>query len=120
MPKTPPAQDFLRRERGWSDRQLPDGTVIWSTPRGHEYVTKPGGILYFTALAQPTGDLDVGAEMAVPHPKRGVMMPKRRRPRFEDACRRLAEERRRNRERLVREQRQLADSLARDDEPPPF
>jgi hypothetical protein len=41
---------------GWSDRQLGDGTVIWTAPIGHTYTTKPGGSLYFPVLSTPTGD----------------------------------------------------------------
>jgi hypothetical protein len=26
---------------GWRDQQLPDGTVIWTAPTGHTYVTTP-------------------------------------------------------------------------------
>ena len=40
---------------GWADRQLPDGTVIWTAPTGHVYTTKPGGSLFFPQLAIPTG-----------------------------------------------------------------
>ena len=28
---------------GWRDRQLPDGTVIWTSPTGHPYTTRPAG-----------------------------------------------------------------------------
>ena len=42
--------------RGWSDRQLPDGTLIWTSPAGKRYVTHPGSRLLIpqwnTATAQ--------------------------------------------------------------------
>jgi hypothetical protein len=27
---------------GWADQQLPDGTIIWTTPSGATYTTHPG------------------------------------------------------------------------------
>jgi hypothetical protein len=42
---------------GWSDRQLPDGTVIWTSPSGHTYTTRPGSRLLLPALSLPTGTL---------------------------------------------------------------
>jgi hypothetical protein len=27
---------------GWAEQQLPDGTVIWTLPDGHTYVSTPG------------------------------------------------------------------------------
>ena len=32
---------------GWRDRQLPDGTIIWTSPTGHTYVTYPGSLHLF-------------------------------------------------------------------------
>ena len=32
---------------GWLDRQLPDGTVIWTSPTGHTYTTYPGSLHLF-------------------------------------------------------------------------
>src|SRR5262249_23416614 len=32
---------FYTGAEGWRDRQEPDGTVVWTSPSGHEYVTKP-------------------------------------------------------------------------------
>ncbi|MGH3633681.1 MAG: HNH endonuclease signature motif containing protein, partial [Mycobacterium sp.] len=32
---------------GWHDQQLPDATVIWTSPAGHTYVTTPGSALLF-------------------------------------------------------------------------
>ncbi|WP_085122526.1 HNH endonuclease signature motif containing protein, partial [Mycolicibacterium canariasense] len=44
---------------GWNDHQLPDGTVIWTTPTGHTYLTEPEGAHWFPALATPTGKPDL-------------------------------------------------------------
>ncbi len=32
---------------GWRDRQLPDGTIIWTSPTGHTYITYPGSLHLF-------------------------------------------------------------------------
>jgi hypothetical protein len=38
---------FWTGRGGWSDQQLPDGTVIWTTPAGATYKTRPGSALLF-------------------------------------------------------------------------
>ena len=110
---------FFVGANGWSDRQLGDGTVIWTSPTGHGYATKPGGSLYFPVLSTPTGD-PVIITPPEPHPMRNVMMPKRQRPRAEDTASRLASERQRNAERLALERLRTAQRNAGDGEPPPF
>jgi hypothetical protein len=104
---------------GWSDRQLGDGTVIWTAPTGHSYVTKPGGSLYFPVLSTPTGDPLIVKPLE-PHPMRSVMMPRRQRPRAEETASRRGSERRRNAERLALERWRSQSPNAPDDEPPPF
>jgi hypothetical protein len=42
---------------GWRDQQLPDGTVILTSPSGQTYVTTPGSALLFPSLCLPTADL---------------------------------------------------------------
>jgi hypothetical protein len=81
--------------------------------------TKPGGSLYFPVLSTPTGDPRIFTAPE-PHPKRGVMMPKRQRPRFEDIASRFAAERKRNAERLALERFRLKPPDGTDPEPPPF
>ena len=65
--------------KGWRDRQLPDGTVIWTSATGHTYTTHPGSKQLFPTLCEPTGTLWTG-EPPTPDTTgdRGVMMPKRR------------------------------------------
>lgn len=46
---------------GWRDQQLPDGTLIWTSPGGQTYVTSPGSALLFPALCAPTGGLEQSA-----------------------------------------------------------
>jgi len=36
------------------DRQLPDGTVIWTTPGAQTYTTYPGSRLLFPTRCKPT------------------------------------------------------------------
>ena len=43
---------------GWHDQQLPDGTLIWTSPSGQTYVTTPGSALLFPSLCVPTGALE--------------------------------------------------------------
>jgi len=92
---------------GWRDEQHPDGTVVWTAPTGHRYVTRPGSALHFPALCEPTGPLHLPAPP--PRAGRGVMMPRRGRSRAEQLARRIAAERREN--------AGLVDELSR---PPPF
>jgi hypothetical protein len=42
---------------GWTDQQLPDGTIVLTAPTGHTYTTQPRGGTLFPTLAQPTGEL---------------------------------------------------------------
>ncbi|UBV21136.1 DUF222 domain-containing protein [Mycolicibacterium fortuitum] len=81
---------------GWSDRQLPDGTVEITTPTGHTYATEPHGAGLFPALGQLTGDLNLRepAPQASPSPGRAAKVPKRSRTREQDRQDRIAEERR--------------------------
>jgi hypothetical protein len=112
---------------GWRDRQLPDGTIILSSPAGRTYVTTPGSALLFPSLCVPTGDLHVPPTdpSTVYCGERTAMMPKRRRTRAQDRAHRVAAERRRNH--LAREvRRSRSMSFLRpappgtDDDPPPF
>lgn len=111
----------------WSDRQLADGTVIWTAPTGQAYITTPGSALLFPMLMTPTGDIDQPAQLAQPAvgcADRTLAMPTRRRTRAESHARYVAAERCRNR--AARHARQAAvfgPTLPRsdpDDDPPPF
>jgi Domain of unknown function (DUF222) len=105
---------------GWSDRQLPDGTVTWTAPTGHTYSTEAHGAALFSALAQPTGDLGETSAAKV-SANRGVMMPTRRQTREQDRRDRIAKERRQREELIAEEQRKRRrEWLATTYEPPPF
>ncbi len=83
---------FWSGDRGWSDCQFPDGTIVWTSPTGKIYTTRPGSRLLFplwdTAIAAapvhaaaPTGG------------ERALMMPSRRRTRSADRAYRISYER---------------------------
>jgi hypothetical protein len=42
---------------GWVEQQLPDGTIVWTSPRERTYITTPTGALFFPQLGVPTGSL---------------------------------------------------------------
>jgi hypothetical protein len=95
----------------WRERQLPDGTLIITTPTGHTVTTHPGSRLLFPELCQPTATLWLpGREPTVPpRGDRGLMMPKRRQCRSRNLAKRIEAERRLN-----------DDYVAERKKPPPF
>jgi Domain of unknown function (DUF222) len=111
---------FYTGPGGWTDRQLPDGTIVLTAPTGHTYSTEPHGGMLFPTLAQPTGEL--AGLMAVDEPtaNRGVMMPKRKQTREQDRRDRINQERRERTELIAEEERQRQAWLAANYEPPPF
>jgi hypothetical protein len=115
---------LLKTFRGWRDEQLPDGTVIFTLPGGETYVTTPGSALLFPNLCRPAASVPATTGTDDRCGERTAMMPLRTTTRAETQARRIAAERRRNRER-----REAPVSIyfgpARaapdeDDEPPPF
>jgi hypothetical protein len=106
----------------WRDRQLPDGTVIWTSPSGRTYVTTPGSALLFPGLCAPTGEVAAHVR-SEPCGDRYAMMPRRRRTRAESHADYITAERRRNRQ--ARQTNPAATQLTAqgqppDGEPPPF
>ncbi len=83
---------------GWNVTQLPDATMVFTTPSGRVHTTKPLGATLFPQLAVPTGPLPPTDEPP-PAPGRGVAMPKRQRTRAQDRADRIASERGINRAR---------------------
>jgi len=101
---------FWSGVRGWRDQQLPDGTVVWTSPTGHTYTTYPGSKHLFPTLCEPTGTLWTGQPPTIETTgDRGVMMPKRRHTRAHNKARAIAAERRLN-----------DDLVAERNRPPPF
>jgi hypothetical protein len=111
----------------WRDQQYPDGTVVWTSPTGQKYVTRPGSRLLIPALCLPTGQLATAPTTSPPSGDRGAMMPKRRRTRAQDRAARIDAERAQNLQALQAEGRQRQTPVFRppppgdgDDDPPPF
>jgi hypothetical protein len=110
---------FYSGPGGWTDQQLPDGTIILTAPTGHTYTTEPHGGMLFPALAQPTGALPVPT-LTEPSPYRDAMMPKRKQTREQDRQDRITQERRQRTELITEQQRQHQAWLAANYQPPPF
>lgn len=102
---------FYSGPKGWRDRQEPDRTVIWTSPTGHTYTTKPGGSLFFPALAVPTGKLVLPTWTSPNTADRGLMMPARRRTRAADRAARNNWERGINEARIAAEAAQRPPAL---------
>jgi hypothetical protein len=81
---------------GWHDVQLPDGTVIWTSPSGKKYITKPGSRLFFDMWDTTTADLPPPVIVVPNTGDRGVMMPRRRRTRAAEYAAWIKAERARN------------------------
>jgi hypothetical protein len=84
------------------------------------YTTKPGGALFFPALATPTGQLVLPESSGPAQANRGLMMPTRQRTQAQERAYRIALERQHNAARITRKRLLLAERIARDDQPPPF
>ena len=82
---------FWGGAHGWRDRQLDDGTVIWTAPDGSTHVTTPGSRLLFPELSEPTAPFTVTTGPATV--KTGLTMPRRKVTRAEDRLRRIHRER---------------------------
>ena len=76
---------------GWRDRQLPDGTVVWTAPDGTTHVTTPGSRLLFPELSEPTAPMTTTDGPATRNT--GLTMPRRKTTRAEDRRRRIHTER---------------------------
>lgn len=116
---------LLKTFGGWRDRQLRDGTVIWTSLSGDTYVTTPGSALLFPTLSAPTGEVTAPATANPLCPDRAMMVPKRKRTRAQNKALRVAGERRVNRQDREAElgRRRWEEALAMatvKDEPPPF
>jgi hypothetical protein len=78
---------------GWSDRQLCDGTVIWTDPEGHTYTTYPGSRLMFPELCAPTAQVTVTGSPPTNPDKGRLAMPRRKVTRADARMQRIAAER---------------------------
>ncbi len=87
---------LLKTFCGWLDRQLPDGTVVWTAPGGQTYTTYPGSRLLFPSLCRPTAPVSAPANAPGAQPNRGLMMPRRKTTRAQDRAQRIDAERAHN------------------------
>jgi hypothetical protein len=78
---------------GWADIQLPDATVIWTSPTGKTYTTHPGSRLFFPTWNVTTADLPPPTAQPPTNGDRGLMMPRRKRPRAADIAAAIQAER---------------------------
>ena len=104
---------------GWTERQLPDGTIVLTAPTGHVYTTQAHGAGMFPALAQSTAAL-APSTVEEPSPWRDVMMPRRKQTREQNRHDRINTERRQRTELIAEEERQRQAWLAANYQPPPF
>jgi hypothetical protein len=111
---------FYRGPGGWTDQQLPDGTIVFTAPTGHTYTTEPLGAMLFPALKQSTGVLALAQTSDAPKTDRALMMPRRKQTREQDRRDRILQERRQRTELIAEEERQRQAWLAANYEPPPF
>jgi hypothetical protein len=105
---------FWNGAKGWRDRQLPDGTIVWTSLTGHTYTTYPGSKHLFPQLCEPTSTLWTGEPPVVElTPGRGAMMPKRRNTRAHNKAKAITAERKLN-------DTYAAERITERNKPPPF
>jgi hypothetical protein len=83
---------------GWTEIQLPNGAIVWTSPRGRSYTTQPLGAQFFPQLGIPTQTLTL-SNCPPPSAHRELAMPKRKRTRAQDHAYRVERERAQNRAR---------------------
>lgn len=116
---------LLKTFWGWQDRQLPDGTVIWTLPGGQVHVTTPGSALLFPSLCVPTARLSLSdVRRTNQRANRQAKMPRRTHTRAQNRANTIAQERRDNHKHrmqcLARERELYGIPADPDDDPPPF
>jgi hypothetical protein len=100
---------LLKTFWGWLDQQLPDGTVIWTSPNGQTYTTKPGSAILFPSLCRPTAPITVPETTPAEEPGRSLAMPRRTHTRTQ------------NRQHAIETERQLNNDIVTErNKPPPF
>ncbi len=92
---------------GWSDEQLPDGTIVWTTPTGRRKHVPPGSRVLFPDWNTTTPTPTTPQWAPPPIPGRELTMPLRARTRAQQHRQNFTTERKRN------QQHDL-------DNPPPF
>ncbi|MDG4665617.1 HNH endonuclease signature motif containing protein [Mycobacterium sp. 236(2023)] len=78
---------------GWSDTQHPDGTVVWTTPTGRTYTTRPGSALLFPTVSTISAPIDTPAPKLTSASKINTMPIRRKRNRAKQIGYRIKAER---------------------------
>ena len=104
---------LLKTFGDWRDRQWPDGTVVWTCPRGQTYTTHPGSKLLFPQLCRPTAPVVVSDIPGTATPGRTLLMPRRTRTRIQNRAQAFDNERAGN-------QTLVETEAAQRNKPPPF
>jgi hypothetical protein len=110
---------LLKTFCGWHDEQLPDGTVIWTSPAGHTYTTHPGSRLLFPTLCTPTAPVTITA-MPTPSAGRDRKMPRRNKTRQQARHHNIQTERNDNLAYLIATNTTRKLTPTTNEEPPPF
>jgi len=84
---------FWAGRGGWSDIQLPDGTIVWTAPSGRRYTTHPGSRVFFPDWDIDTGTLTVLSARSATPDRRALNMPVRRRTRAAARAQRIKNQR---------------------------
>lgn len=82
---------LLKTFCGWAPKAAPDGTITWTAPTGHTYVTRPGASMLF-----PHWNIESAIpplRPVVANPGRQSKMPRRPRTRAQDRAQRIKAER---------------------------
>jgi len=69
---------LLKTFCGWSVRQSPDGTMVWTSPSAQTFTTYPGSRLHFPVLCKPTASVESPSNVPDVDPSRGLRMPRRK------------------------------------------
>jgi hypothetical protein len=111
---------------GWREQQLPDGTLILTSPAGHTFTT-PGSALLVPSLCRSVCGMPSPEADPPPPPERcgdrAAMVPKRRRARAKERAYRVAAERQQNHQARTTRRAAAASSVGPatpDHDPPPF
>ncbi len=113
---------------GWADEQLPDATVIWTSPAGQRYVSTPGSAVLFPTLCSPTGPLTPAPPDTATPGDRTAMMPRRARTRAQQRAADITAERHHNHQMRTNpppkhrydEEWEYDDTFTQEPIPPPF
>jgi len=88
---------FWTGATGWTDQQLPDGTILWTAPTGHQYRSPPGSRLLFAHWDTATPSPPINpASGPPPTADRNLAMPLRIQTRTAEHAARIRRERQRN------------------------